>query len=229
MVLRFSTTLWTWASAFSSVARSALNFMASSSRPASRGMPAGASAHAIRRRRLAPAIAQALDVPQPASVRSPIGANMPGSLADWRGRRSCSGFQHPAQQLDVLGEAGVALHQFARRARPRASRWCGRGCRICGRSPAASGWSAAWPGTSPPGAAGRRARARRAEDMSVRRMLQCSATLLLDLLDGDPAVVRLEQVVQHFLGGLQRDRRGRTGWRGRQRGSARLPARARWR
>ena len=34
----------------------------------------------------------------------------------------------------------------------------------------------------------------------------CSATLRLDLLDRDPAVMRLEHVLQHFLRALERDR-----------------------
>src|SRR5690242_20001552 len=83
MVLRRSTTLWTWASAFIRVARSAFSFMAS--HPQTAGP------------RLAPTDSRATVAIGVSAAKHVVGA----SPARW------SGFEHAAKQLDVLGEAGV--------------------------------------------------------------------------------------------------------------------------
>ena len=118
MVLRRSTTLWTWASPFSRVARSAFSFMASILKgPGCRGAHAKSAhgtvaiaRHAGKGRRTSARVIAA----QPSS-RGSHGCEAssrgigPGGASDAGGPVR---LQHLPQQLDILRQGGVASHEF---------------------------------------------------------------------------------------------------------------------
>ena len=95
--------------------------------------------------------------------------------------------QLAGQRLEVARELAGRRRAAPRCGAPRAAPWCGRARRSGGRCRAASGWSAAWPATSPP-AAGRAtdAGAPLGDQVGLLQAVVLGGRLL-DVVDGDRA------------------------------------------